>query len=81
MQGRVDAYEKYVVSALKNPAIAGAHWFRWLDQPTTGRCGDGENYSVGMVDICDTPVYPMIKKAHELSTKLYDVRTKSSTKK
>ena len=80
MKGRVDAYEKYVVSALENSAIVGAHWFRWLDQPTTGRCGDGENYSVGMVDICDTPVYPMIKKAHELSTRLYDVRIKSPAK-
>ena len=81
MQDRVDSYETYVISALENPAIVGAHWFRWFAQITTGRCGDGENYSVGMVDICDTPEYPMIKKAHELSTKLYDVRKKASTEK
>ncbi|MBO5255487.1 MAG: hypothetical protein J6B07_06650 [Opitutales bacterium] len=81
MKDRVDSYEAYVISALENPTIVGAHWFRWFDQITTGRCGDGENYSVGMVDICDTPVYPMIKKAHELSTKMYDIRQKASTKK
>ncbi len=81
MKGRVAAYEKYVVSALENPEIVGAHWFRWLDQLATGRSGDGENYCVGFVDICDTPIYPMVEKAHWLSTKLYDIRKKSSSKK
>ena len=46
-----------------------------------GALCDGENYAVGMVDICDTTIYSMVKKAYELSTKMYDVRQKASTEK
>ena len=39
---------------LGNPLIVGTHWFQYGDQATTGR-GDGENYQIGFVDVCDTP--------------------------
>ena len=42
--------------ALDNPLIVGTHWFQFGDQATTGR-GDGENYQIGFLDVCDTP-YP-----------------------
>lgn len=74
MAERVKRYETYVMSALENPIIVGAHWFQWIDQPITGRSGDGENYSVGFIDIADTPQYEMAEKAREMAEKMYDVR-------
>ena len=53
---RARAYRQYVGGALKNPWLVGTHWFQFGDQATTGR-GDGENYQIGLVDVCDTP-YP-----------------------
>ena len=53
---RAELYEEYVRGALRNPQIVGTHWFQFHSQATTGR-GDGENYQIGLLDICDTP-YP-----------------------
>ena len=49
-----EAYRYYVTSALRNPAIVGAHGFQLYDESTTGR-GDDENYRVGFPDIRATP--------------------------
>jgi hypothetical protein len=53
-QERASMYKSYVQGALRNRAIVGTHWFQYGDQATTGR-GDGENYQIGFLDICDTP--------------------------
>jgi hypothetical protein len=55
------AYRYYVENAATHPALIGAHWFQWIDQPTTGRM-DGENYNIGIVDITDRP-YPELVEA------------------
>ena len=70
---RISRYKDYITDALNNPKIIGAHWFAWADQPVTGR-PDGENYAFGIVDICDTPEYPMVKAMHEISSKMYAIR-------
>ncbi len=75
-QEKLDAFVKYMKSAIENPNIVGAHWFQWLDQPTTGR-HDGENFSVGLFDICDTPYYEFAKLSRELSKDMYLERFKS----
>lgn len=80
MKDRIKANNKYVKSALKNPSIVGVHWFRWSDQVASGRSGDGENYCVGMVDICDTPVYEFTDSLRNLAEKLYAVRLKANQK-
>ena len=53
-QDRADAYRAYVTGALKNPHLVGSHWFQFGDQATTGR-GVGENYQIGLVNVCDRP--------------------------
>ena len=50
------AYSYYVEHAAEHPAIVGAHWYQWIDQPATGR-RDGENYNIGWIDVTDRP-YP-----------------------
>jgi len=63
-------YRSYVQGALRNPAIVGTHWFQYGDQATTGR-GDGENYQIGFLDICDTPYPETIAACREVGYSMY----------
>lgn len=72
-QDRAEKYMSYVRSALQNPGIIGTHWFQYKDQPTTGR-GDGENYQIGFVDICDTPCPEIVQAARNIAASMYEYR-------
>jgi len=72
-QDRADRYKSYVQGALRNPYIVGTHWFQYKDQATTGR-GDGENYQIGFIDICDKPYPETIKACREVGYKMYNYR-------
>ena len=70
---RAEAYSSYVQGALENPWFVGTHWFQYGDQATTVR-GDGENYQIGFLDICDNP-YPEITAASRtVGAKMYQLR-------
>jgi len=75
-QARAEAYENYVRSALEHPNVVGTHWFQYGDQATTGRGGDGENYQIGLVDICDTPYPETIDAVKRIGKAMYDIREK-----
>ncbi|MGH0030145.1 MAG: hypothetical protein ACQGVC_10170 [Myxococcota bacterium] len=51
---RADAYQGFMDAVLERPYMVGSHWFKYFDQPATGR-GDGENSLFGVVDIEDVP--------------------------
>jgi hypothetical protein len=72
-QDRAAKYKDYVQGALRNPFIVGTHWFQYKDQATTGR-GDGENYQIGFVDICDRPYPETIQACREIGNSLYEYR-------
>jgi len=72
-QDRADKYRSYLESAMRNPYIVGTHWFQYKDQPTTGR-GDGENYQIGFVDICDTPYPEIVRAARDVGYTMYERR-------
>jgi len=72
---RAELYESYVRGALRNPLIVGTHWFQYKDQATTGR-GDGENYQIGFMDICDTPYPEIIQAARSIGRDMYEYRLK-----
>ena len=72
-QDRADKYENYVKGALRNPCIVGTHWFQYKDQPTTGR-GDGEDYQIGLIDVCDKPYPETIKAVRDVGYDLYEYR-------
>lgn len=72
-RARANAYRDYVTGALKNPIWVGTHWFQYGDQAATGR-GDGENYQIGFVDICDTPYAETIEAAREIGRTMYTLR-------
>ncbi|MFC5436418.1 beta-agarase [Rhodanobacter umsongensis] len=54
-QQRGEAYARFIAAAAGDPAIVGAHWFEYTDQPVTGRLLDGENSHIGLVGITDIP--------------------------
>jgi hypothetical protein len=67
------AYARYVRGALANPCLVGTHWFQYFGQATTGR-GDGENYQIGFVDVCDTPYPETVTACREVGYGLYGLR-------
>lgn len=71
---RAEAYASYVRGALKHPNIVGTHWFQFGEQATTGR-GDGENYQIGFLDVCDTPYPETIEACRQVGTRLYEIRS------
>ncbi|GGZ87476.1 hypothetical protein [Algibacter mikhailovii] len=70
---RGKAYVAYLKGALENPYLVGAHWFQYSEQAVTGR-GDGENYQIGFLDVCDTPYQETIDASREIGCKMYRVR-------
>ncbi len=70
---RAEAYKNYVRGAFKNPWLVGTHWFQFGDQATTGR-GDGENYQIGFLDVCDTPYPEVVAASREIGAEMYQLR-------
>jgi hypothetical protein len=66
------AYRFYVERAAADSAIVGAHWFEWVDEPSTGRF-DGENYNIGLVDVTDQPYRELIEAAKATHRRVLDV--------
>ena len=75
-QDRADKYTAYVRGALRNRYIIGTHWFQYVDQPTTGR-GDGENYQIGFLDICDNPYPEIVQAARAIGRDMYAYRSEN----
>ena len=73
---RATAYTDYVHGALRHPQFVGCHWFQYMDQPTTGRVLDEENYQIGFVDIVDTPYRETIDASRHLAQELYETRVR-----
>lgn len=69
---RAAAFRYYVEQCAAHPAMVGTHWFQWLDQPVTGR-NDGENYSIGFVDVTDQPYTELVNAAKITHQRLLDV--------
>ncbi|MGJ8692316.1 MAG: beta-galactosidase [Thalassotalea sp.] len=68
---RAAKYQGYLNSVIDNPYMVGAHWFQYIDSPTTGRAHDGENYNVGFVTTADIPYAELIDKVKEVNGYLY----------
>ena len=73
-QHRAENFKAYLKSALDNPKMVGVHWFQYVDEHIAGRA-DGENYNVGLVDVCDTPYPEMVTAIREVSAQMYEYRT------
>lgn len=72
---RGKAYRYYVEQGLARPELIGVHYFQWNDQPVLGR-GDGENYNIGLVDVCNRPYAEFVKAARQTNKRMYPVALK-----
>jgi hypothetical protein len=72
------AYQYYMETAAACPAMIGAHWFQWVDEPVTGR-GDGENYNIGMVDVTDIPYEGLREGMLTTHKRIYSIHTGKET--
>ncbi|MBN2308316.1 MAG: beta-galactosidase [Candidatus Hydrogenedentes bacterium] len=71
---RAEGFMEFVRSVVDCPAFVGCHWFQFIDQPITGRTGDGENFNVGFVDVCDNPYPEMVDAARTVYSEVYERR-------
>jgi hypothetical protein len=71
---RAKTYKSYVTGALKHPQFVGTHWFQYVDEATTGRCLDEENYQIGFLDSVDTPYPETIQACREVGYGMYETR-------
>ncbi|MDR0642049.1 MAG: beta-galactosidase, partial [Treponema sp.] len=59
-KGRGMAYRYYCDRVAAHPHGAGCHWFQCYDQFPLGRF-DGENYNIGLFDVCSLPNAEMME--------------------
>jgi hypothetical protein len=69
---RGQAYRYFVEQGAAIPELVGTHYFQMNDQPVLGRF-DGENFQIGLVDICWRPYEEMVSPARETHRRIYDV--------
>lgn len=79
LKGVTDQHERgvmwryFVEKCAAHPCGVGAHWFQYNDQFCLGRY-DGENYQIGMVDVCMQPHKELAEAAKATSAVLYQVK-------
>ncbi len=66
------AYRYYIEDGLRSPYFVGAHYFQFNDQNCLGRF-DGENYQIGMVDVCMREYPEIAAYAEECHRNMYEV--------
>ena len=75
---RADCLRHYIEACLENPRYVGCHWYQLHDQALTGRPGDGENWNIGLVSVCDVPYPEMVEALRDVASRLYATRAARS---
>jgi hypothetical protein len=71
---RLRPLENYLAQAFVHPALVGAHFFQFRDQPLTGR-PDGEATLRGFINVADTPHFDLVQVNRRLAYNLYQMRS------
>ena len=66
-------WRMFVEKCAANPYGVGAHWFQYQDEFCLGRF-DGENYQIGLVDICMRPYQELMDAIKQTASVLYQVK-------
>ncbi len=69
---RARAYRYFVETTAASPWSVGVHYFTLNDQPILGRF-DGENFQIGVVDICQRPYRDFVSGVRETNGALDEV--------
>jgi hypothetical protein len=67
---RGKAYRYYSENAAVNPYCVGAHYFTLADQSALGRA-DGENYQIGVVNVCHKPYEEFVEHLQATHRTIY----------
>lgn len=67
------AYRYYSQRTAAHPLGVGCHYFQCYDQFVLGRF-DGENYNIGLFDICSRPYEEMLEEVSRCSREIYQVK-------
>ena len=62
----------YIEEAATLKACQGIHYFQYNDQPFLGRF-DGENYNIGLVDICNKEYSEVVEQFIMANERLYEI--------
>ena len=68
------AYRAFLETAASTEGLVGAHWFQLYDQGPMGRF-DGENWNIGLLDVCSRPYPELVDGARITHERLYDLTT------
>jgi hypothetical protein len=71
-QEREGMFTTFVEGWARQPWSLGCHWYQHADQPVVGRHFDGENQTVGLVDLTDTPYDHMVRAIRSASAQMYE---------
>lgn len=71
-EDRGKAYRHYCEKVAAHPMGVGCHYFQFYDQFILGRF-DGENYNIGLFDICSQPHTEMMDYVKACGTSVYEV--------
>jgi agarase len=63
-----------LTTAAKQPNVVGVDWFNYTDWAATGDGDSMANYGYGVVDVCDTPRYPLVSAFRAFAKQLYALR-------
>lgn len=68
---REGMFTTFVEGWARQPWSVGCHWYQHADQPVLGRHLDGENQTVGLVDLTDTPYEHLVRAIGKASAGMY----------
>lgn len=71
-EDRGKAYQCYMEHAAAFPECVGVQYFQMNDQAALGR-PDGENYQIGIVDVCHKPHEDFIRGVEKAHSRMYEV--------
>ena len=57
--------------------VIGADWFQWMDEPPSGRLGDGEDANMGIVDVHDRTYDALVDAVRQTAPLLNDLHAGS----
>jgi hypothetical protein len=69
---RGKAIRRYIEEAAALDVCVGVHYFQYNDQPFLGRF-DGENYNIGLVDICNKEYPEVVEQVTQANERLYRI--------
>ena len=72
-RARGQAYRVYLEDAAAHPWCVGAHWFTLYDESALGEPSAGENWNIGLLDICNRPYEELTEAVRASHERLYDL--------